>query len=157
MKKWIVAALFLSFVLPVNAQESGALTGEFDGTAVSFELMPSQTDHRGNPDFGSVSMAFKMDIEGSDLKIFFIGFNLMGGKAETPEARMSITRVDSFVARPDETFSVVVQEASKQDDLLFLKGTISLNADFSNDFGRTLDASRSHAFEGAFEAKVGGL
>lgn len=157
MMKWFLAVLALGFAAPSFGQESGTLTGTLDGQEVSFDLVAMQTDHRGNPNFGSVSMAYRIDIDESDLKLFFVGFNLVDGDAETPEVRLSISMAENFVAREDDFFSVTVDEASKQGEMLLLKGTLSLNAYFSDDFGRTLDSSRSHVFEGAFEAIVGGI
>ncbi|MDA5093667.1 hypothetical protein O2N63_06150 [Aliiroseovarius sp. KMU-50] len=154
MLKWLSLILVLVLVTPVYAEETGTLTGSLDNENTVLDLIASQSDHRGDENFGSVSMVFSAD-GAAGLKMLFIGFEWRDGSAAVPDIRIVADDRSMYFPREDEDFLLEIDGASKSGEFLTVKGRLRFIADHSKDFGRTRDPSNSHTLEGSFEATIG--
>lgn len=154
MLKWLSLVLGLVVVTPAYAEELGTLIGKVDNDDAVLELIASQSDHRGDENFGSVSMVFSAK-ETSGIKMLFVGFEWRDGAAAVPDIRIVADDRSMYFPREDEEFLLEISESSKTGEFLSVKGRLRFIAEHSKDFGRTRDPSNTHTLEGSFEATIG--
>jgi len=154
MLKWITLILGIALATPSFAEETGELTAVLDSEDVTLVLLASQSDHRGSSSFGSVSMVFSAD-GAAGINLIFVGFEFRDGAAAVPDIRLVAQDRSMYFPRKDDSFILEVDEATKTGEFLTVKGRMHFIADFSKDFGRTLDPSMSHEIDGTFEVVVG--
>jgi len=145
--------------LPALAQEPvGAFTGTFNGTPITCQFRPSQSDFVRTGNTLTISIMTNPCEGFEDRRWIALSFEQTGESIGSVEIDLSgLNDVPKLYGKTDTGATVDLLSASEEGDFLTLSGEVSAQIGPSEDRGGTIDLSAPQALDGSLSGVIGRL
>ncbi|MGQ5702191.1 hypothetical protein ACUJ46_09100 [Sandaracinobacteroides sp. A072] len=143
----------------INGQAEGTrINGTVDGQPVSWSLWTMQSDFTGDASNGTVSVMARKVSGPDDIGNLAFGFEFSGGQPNNAEITLDNGEGKrSFYLLSSSRSPVTLNKLEKSGEQMHLSGSVSAILGYSQDMGRNIDDSKSHAVDLTFDIELDNL